>query len=76
MGAATNVDTGVGEQGLAEWSFGYIYLPAFVGIVISSSLCAKIGVKWAHSLPGDLLKKIFACFLALVAARFLLSNLF
>lgn len=76
MGAITNIYTGWGEEGLPEWSLGYIYLPAFVGIVISSSLCAKIGVKWAHSLPGDLLKKIFAGFLALVAARFLLSNLF
>lgn len=76
MGALTNIYTGWGEEGLAEWSLGYIYLPAFVGIVASSSLCAKIGVRWAHRLPADLLKKIFAGFLALVAARFLLSNLF
>ncbi|SIS86175.1 sulfite exporter TauE/SafE family protein [Neptunomonas antarctica] len=76
MGALTNIYTGWGEEGLADWSLGYIYLPAFIGIVASSSLCAKIGVKWAHSLPPDVLKKIFAGFLALVAARFLLSNLF
>lgn len=75
MGAIGNIYTGWGEEGLAEWSLGYIYLPAFIGIVASSSFFAKYGVKLAHSLPADLLKKIFAGFLFLVSIRFLASNL-
>lgn len=75
MGALTNIYVGWDEPLLAPWSLGYIYLPAFVGIIITSSFCAKIGAKWAHSLPADLLKKIFAAFLLLVSLRFLLANL-
>ncbi len=76
MGALTNIYTGWGEEGLAQWSLGYIYLPAFLGIIASSSIFAKVGAKLAHSLSADLLKKIFAVFLFLVALRFLLSNIF
>ncbi|MBT3145522.1 sulfite exporter TauE/SafE family protein [Neptunomonas phycophila] len=75
MGAVTNIYTGWNHENVAPYSLGYIYLPAFAGIVISSSLFAKLGAKWAHSLPGDLLKKIFAAFLFIVSMRFLLANL-
>lgn len=75
IGAVTNIYTGWGEPELAPWSLGYVYLPAFFGIILSSSLFAKVGARWAHSLPADLLKKIFAAFLLLVALRFLLANL-
>ena len=75
MGALTNIYTGWGHEGVAPYSLGYIYLPAFAGIVISSALFAKLGAKWAHSLPGGLLKKIFAAFLFIVSMRFLLANL-
>lgn len=76
MGAATNIWTGWDQPGRLEWSLGYVYLPAFVGITLTSSLCAKVGAKWAHSLPSDQLKRIFALFLLLVGLRFILSNLF
>jgi uncharacterized membrane protein YfcA len=75
MGAVTNIYTGWDSQEMPEWSLGYIYLPAFVGIVLTSAYCARIGAKWAHSLPGDKLKRIFAVFLFLVGLRFLLANL-
>lgn len=75
VGALTNVVVGWGEADLPDWSLGYVYLPAFLGIVVSSSFFAKVGARLAHSLPADLLRKIFAAFLMLVALRFLLSNL-
>lgn len=75
MGAITNVYVGWDEPSVAEWSLGYIYLPAFVGIAVTSSIFAKYGAKLAHSLPADKLKKIFAVFLFIVGMRFLLSNL-
>jgi uncharacterized membrane protein YfcA len=75
MGAITNIYTGWQSPDMPEWSLGYIYLPAFIGIVMSSAYCARIGAKWAHSLPGDKLKRIFAVFLFLVGVRFLLANL-
>lgn len=74
MGTLTNLWVGWQKAELPEWTLGYIYLPAFIGIIITSTPCAKLGAKWAHSLPQPLLKKFFAVFLLLVALRFLISN--
>jgi uncharacterized membrane protein YfcA len=50
---------------------GYIYLPALAGIVVASVLTAPAGVRLAHSLPVDRLKRIFAFLLLAVATRML-----
>jgi len=76
MGAITNVPEGWGHPALPEWSLGYVYLPAFIGIVITSSQFAKVGAKLAHSLPAAKLKRVFALFLFFVGGRFIYSNLF
>lgn len=57
---------------LPPWSIGYIYLPALLGIVLTSSLCAPVGVKVAKDLPVPYLKKGFAIFLMLVAIKMIL----
>lgn len=75
MGTLTNLWVGWQKADLPDWTLGYIYLPAFIGIIITSTPCAKLGARWAHSLPQPLLKKFFAVFLLLVGLRFLLSNL-
>lgn len=75
MGAATNIGLGWGNQQLPQWSLGYVYLPAFVGIVLASSLTAPVGARLAHSLPQDRLKKIFALFLLAVSLRFIIGNI-
>jgi uncharacterized membrane protein YfcA len=48
---------------------GYIYWPAWLGIVISSTACARIGVSLAHRLPAKQLRIIFACLLLVVAVK-------
>ncbi|WP_193483904.1 sulfite exporter TauE/SafE family protein [Nitrincola tibetensis] len=73
MGALTNVWVGL-DKPLPEWSLGYVYLPAFLGIVISSSLFAGVGARLAHKLPQSVLKKCFAAFLFVIAIRFLVVN--
>ncbi|WP_415892767.1 sulfite exporter TauE/SafE family protein [Neptuniibacter sp. PT8_73] len=75
MAALTNVWEGWGNADMPDWSAGYVYLPAFTGIVLTSSYFAKFGAKWAHSLSGPVLKRIFAVFLFCVGLRFLISNL-
>jgi len=60
-------------QGLPNYSAGYIYLPALVGIVITSVLTAPLGVRLAHSLPVDRLKRVFAVLLLVVGTRMLVS---
>jgi uncharacterized protein len=60
---------------LPGYSLGYIYLPALAGIIGASMLTAPLGVRLAHSLPVDKLKKLFAGLLLLVATR-MLAGLF
>lgn len=40
-------------------SFGYIYIPATIGLAMGSFIFTPLGVKWAHRLKEDHLKKIF-----------------
>lgn len=47
-------------QGLPKWSSGFVYWPAFIGIVSGSVCTAPLGVMLAHSFPVSRLKKIFA----------------
>ncbi len=71
MGALTNVQEGWGHPALMEWSLGYVYLPAFFGIVATSALFARQGARLAHHLPGEVLRRIFALLLLLVGVRFI-----
>ncbi len=59
------------KVGLPEGSFGYVYLPAFSGVVLSSMLIAPIGAKWANSLPTQKLKQYFSILLFIVAGKLL-----
>lgn len=60
-------------SGIPEYSLGYIYLPALVGIVVTSVLTAPLGVRLAHSLPVDRLKRVFSVLLLVVGTRMLVS---
>jgi uncharacterized protein len=61
--------------GLPAYSVGYVSLPALVGIAAASVLTAPLGVKLAHSLPVDKLKRIFALLLFVVATKMLIGVL-
>ena len=54
-------------------SFGFIYLPALMGIVSASILTAPIGARLAHSLPISRLKKVFAGLLLVMGTKMLIS---
>jgi uncharacterized membrane protein YfcA len=58
---------------LPQYSVGYVYLPALFGIAAMSVLTAPLGVKLAHSLPVDRLKRIFSLLLFAVATRMLMG---
>ena len=61
--------TGLGNVSLPEYSVGYIYLPATLGIILSSTIFAKIGAKLVHRLDSNRLKKSFSIVLLLVAIK-------
>ena len=54
---------------LPEWSFGYIYLPAFTGIIVCSIVTAPIGAKLANKLPAQKLKRSFSAVIFLIAFK-------
>ena len=62
---------GLHVSGLPPHTLGYIYLPALFGLVCASIFTAPLGVKLAHSLPVDRLKRIFAVLLLITATRML-----
>ena len=57
--------------GLPEGSLGFVYLPAVLVLSIATMLFAPLGVKFAHKLPADKLKKTFGVLLLLIALRML-----
>ncbi len=63
--------SGYGAEGLPAGSFGFVYLPALVGMVVVSMAVAPFGAKVAHSLPVATIKKVFAGVLILLSAKML-----
>jgi len=70
-GTVGYIMSGLKTQGLPDYSLGYVYLPAFVGVVAISFLMAPIGARLAHKLPVKQLKRAFGGFLALLASKML-----
>jgi len=48
---------------LPEHAIGYVYLPAAIGVAVSSVLAAPLGTRLAHALGGLALKRVFAVFM-------------
>lgn len=53
--------------GMPTGSWGYVFLPAAIGIALTSLLMAPYGARLAHRLSGAALKRTFAAFLVLMA---------
>lgn len=72
-GAIANMVMGIHNDTLPTLSTGYVYWPAFFGIVLTSVLFARLGAQLAHKLPAEKLQKSFAILLMLVGFELLLS---
>lgn len=57
---------------LPPHSLGFIYLPALLGIAVTSMFFARFGARLAHKLSPRLLKRLFAALLFCVGLNFLL----
>ncbi len=75
VGAATNIYAGLGHPLLPEYALGFVYLPALLGIIITSTFAASFGAKIAHKLPAKTLQQMFAVLLLLAGLR-MLANVF
>ncbi len=63
---------GWGLPDLAPWSFGYVNLLGFTLIVSMTLLTAPLGVAIAHRYSQVMVKRVFATFLGINAARMLI----
>ena len=71
-GATGFIAVGLNETELPQYATGYLYWPAFIGIVACSVLTAPLGARLAHSIPTGALKKVFALLLMGLGIRMLL----
>lgn len=52
---------------LPPWSIGYVYLPALIAIVVTSTLLAPLGARVAHAWPVARLRLVFVGMLFVLA---------
>lgn len=71
-GALSFMVVGWQDARLPEWSAGFVYLPALVGIAITSMFFARIGAVLAHRLSPLMLRRLFALLLLGVGLNFLI----
>ncbi|PJE79697.1 hypothetical protein CI610_01309 [invertebrate metagenome] len=74
IGTLSNIVLGYGDPQLPQLATGFVYWPAFGGIVVTSLFFARWGAKLAHRSSPSLLQKLFAVFLMLVSIDFLLVS--
>ena len=75
-GSVTHILVAGGNQDLPRWSLGYVYLPAFFGIVATSAYFAKWGARLAHHLDQVVLQRLFGLLLGFLAIRMIWITLF
>ena len=66
FGAALFIMLGMQQVNLPPWTSGYVYWPAFAGMIVTSPLFAYWGVELSHRLPVHLLKRGFALLLLII----------
>jgi uncharacterized membrane protein YfcA len=69
----SNTDSPLGY--LPEETLGYIFIPAWLGIVIASMPCSRLGALLAHRLNEQRLKRFFAYLIMVVGVQFIWANL-
>ncbi len=72
-GSVAYVAAGWNVPGLPRGSFGFVYLPALVGISATSMLLAPVGARLAHRLNALTLRRIFALFMVAVGVKLAIS---
>jgi len=74
IGSISYMGLGWSAIDLPKGSLGYVYLPAFFGVILSSLFSTPLGAKLAHQLPAQVLKRYFAILLFIVALKMLWSS--
>ncbi len=72
IGTITFIFLSTNVPNLPNGSIGFIYLPAAIGIAITSSICAPIGSKISGKLSPKILTRCFSILLIVVAVKMLI----
>lgn len=64
---------GVGSDALPQYSIGYVYLPALIGIAATSMIATRYGAALVSRLPTSTLKKLFAILLLVISIKMFLT---
>ncbi len=75
FGAAGFALAGLGQPGRPAASLGFVNLIGFLAVVPTMVLMAPLGARLAHALPGALMRRLFALFLVIMAARMIATLL-
>lgn len=73
-GSLSYLYAGWGHADLPEWSVGFVYLPALLGIILTSTQFARVGARLAHRLPPQRLKQAFALLMLVIGTKFMLFS--
>ncbi len=71
LGMLVYIYIGWQQTGLPDWSTGFIYWPAVLGISLFSMWTAPFGVRLAHRLSVKVLKRIFSLVLVVMVIKLL-----
>lgn len=65
---------GFNESGLPTLSLGYLYLPAFAGLITGALIGSPIGVSTSHKIQDGLLHKLFIGYLSFILLVMLIQS--
>lgn len=68
------IATGWEQQGLPQYHFGYVYIPAMIALAIGAILTAPFGAYLAHKLPVAWIKRFFAFFLIVIGINIIMKH--
>jgi len=74
-GSIGYVITGLEVSLLPAYSLGYVYLPALFWVAFASVMTAPLGAKATHHMKTEVLRKLFALLLLVLATKLLLKVL-
>lgn len=72
-GALGYIINGIGTEGLPQYSLGFVSVPAVILISATSFFTAPLGARMTHTLPIDVLRKVFAVLLVALSIKMLLT---
>jgi uncharacterized membrane protein YfcA len=67
FGALGYLATGLNNSLLPSFTLGYIYLPALIGISLTSIIAARYGAAIAHRVSEKILKRMMACMMFVIS---------